>query len=82
MQFWNRLSILVLWGLNMKNLDYVYVVFLSWKTGKKSSFHVDFLVRITCFFVRIRMMLVYACFFYELENWEKNPVFMLISWFE
>ena len=47
-QFWNRLSILVLWGLNMKNMDYVYAVFLSWKTGKKSSLHVDFLVRITC----------------------------------
>ena len=36
LQFWNRLSILVLWGLNVKNLDYVYVVFLSWKTGKKN----------------------------------------------
>ena len=35
----------------MKNLDCVYAVFLSWKTGKKkSNLHVDFLVRITCSF--------------------------------
>ena len=67
LQFRNRLSILVLWGLNMKNLDCVYVVFPSWKIGRKSSLHVDFLVRITCSFF-VRMMLVYACCFSELEN--------------
>ena len=37
LQFWNRLSILVLWGLNMKNLDCV-CCFSELENWKKIQF--------------------------------------------